>query len=135
MHQCPEYEQPLCRLISLCRYIYHRHTYITVRHHISFNLADTFYSRYPFLKEKASDETMYAPAVVETLVMLGRVLLCTSSRPVCEQTATSLATLYSHKDREELREDVGGCSGCGTFHAYVTFSMCIVCLLYIWNRQ
>ena len=51
---------------------------------------------------------MYAPAVVETLAILGQVLLCTNSRAICEEAATSLATLYSHKDQEELRKGVGG---------------------------
>ena len=54
----------------------------------------------PFLKEKASDETKYAAAVIETFLLLGR-MMAKSPVSVRHQIATAVASFYSDKTEEQ----------------------------------
>ena len=49
--------------------------------------------RLPFLKEKVSDEVTYAPCVIETLSLLGRMINSTNLS-VQRAIVTSVRTLY-----------------------------------------
>ena len=66
--------------------------------HISCSLNN----RFPFLKEKMSDEATFTPCVIETLSLLGRMVVTTSAR-VCCQIASSVGCLYEGKGTDEVQ--------------------------------
>ena len=54
----------------------------------------------PFLKERASDETKYAAAVIETFMLLGKMMAKSPESVHC-QIATAVASFYSDKTEEQ----------------------------------
>ena len=68
----------------------------------------TLLSRKPFLKEKTSDETKYAATVIETFILLGKMMSkCPAS--VCCEIASAVASFYSddHSKEENITLPAG----------------------------
>ncbi len=57
----------------------------------------------PFLKEKMSDENMYAPQVIDTLSWLGR-LAKGKSDPLRARVAKAVAAFYSEQPNHALKQ-------------------------------
>lgn len=71
-------------------------------------------SSLPFLKEKSSDENMYAPCVIETLSLLG-ALMKFESEPLRQQVAHAIADFYTAESNKALAEGkIVGVSGTQT---------------------
>ena len=66
-------------------------------HHLLFSYFHSISK--PFLKERASDETKYAAAVIETFLLLGKMMAKSPESVQC-QIATAVASFYSDKTEE-----------------------------------
>lgn len=63
------------------------------------------YCRLPFLKEKMSDEVTFAPCVIETLSLLGRI--ANTSPNVRQHIISSVRTLYEGSNSDEVEIPAG----------------------------
>lgn len=70
---------------------------------LSFILYYHFVSSLPFIKEKCSDENIYAPCVIETLSLLG-TLIKFESEPLRQQVARAIADFYTAESNQALAE-------------------------------
>jgi hypothetical protein len=74
------YEEPICKIVATCSL--------------------------PFLKERSSDENTYAPCVIETLSLLGSLMIGLESEALHQHVAQTVADFYRAESNEAKAEGI-----------------------------
>ena len=60
----------------------------------------------PFLKERSSDENTYAPCIIETLSLLGSLMIGLESEALRQHVAQTVADFYLAESNEAKAEGI-----------------------------